>query len=231
MSNLNLVGIPADNTCPILPQDNSAVCGKIEVYFRELKNHLLAKIAEHGVVVGCVAWLTDREICLAIAARKASIVVQKEDFLRPDGTPQHHSKALLQALYSQIGCHENCHLDRFQFSDTILNHMSTCADPTVSGVRCVGNRNRDKAKTSPRMHNKFLVFCEIDEFNRIGAKAVWTGSFNFTHNAGQSFENAVFINDPRIAYAYLREYAQIMALSEPLDWTSEWMEPEWRIGT
>jgi len=31
--------------------------------------------------------------------------------------------------------------------------------------------------------------------------------------------------------AYADEYGHILALSETLDWNSEWIEPEWRIGT
>jgi len=37
--------------------------------------------------------------------------------------------------------------------------------------------------------------------------------------------------DEADALAYYREWAHVLALSEPLDWTSEWCAPEWRIGT
>ncbi len=59
--------------------------------------------------------------------------------------------------------------------------------------------------------------------------AVWTGSFNFTHNASRSFENAVYIEDEKIAQAYVDEYVQLLALSESLDWESECAEPDMRI--
>ena len=35
----------------------------------------------------------------------------------------------------------------------------------------------------------------------------------------------------RIVQAYYQEWGQVFALSEPLDWESEWVEPEYRIGT
>ncbi|MNJ81293.1 hypothetical protein D3C77_800280 [compost metagenome] len=60
---------------------------------------------------------------------------------------------------------------------------------------------------------------------------MWTGSFNFTKNATLSLENALFITDPKIVNAYFEEYGQIAAMSEELDWTSEWVAPVWRIGT
>ena len=85
------------------------------------------------------------------------------------------------------------------------------------------------------MHNKFLVFCKwkrgINGCRVVVPESVWTGSFNFTYNAGNSFENAILINNKEIAMAYFKEYAQIAALSEPLEWESEWMAPEWRIGS
>jgi hypothetical protein len=65
----------------------------------------------------------------------------------------------------------------------------------------------------------------------IGWEAVWTGSFNPTQNATRSLENAVFIRDAEIAAAYGREFEQVVLMSEPLDWESPWVCPEWRIGT
>ena len=51
-------------------------------------------------------------------------------------------------------------------------------------------------------------------------RVVWTGSFNFTLNATNSFENAVVLHDPKIVNAFYQEWGQILALSEPLDSTS-----------
>jgi phosphatidylserine/phosphatidylglycerophosphate/cardiolipin synthase-like enzyme len=62
-------------------------------------------------------------------------------------------------------------------------------------------------------------------------EAVWTGSFNFSVNAGRSLENAVFIEDTAIAQAYANEFSQVAALSEPLNWQDPWCSPEWRCGT
>ena len=60
---------------------------------------------------------------------------------------------------------------------------------------------------------------------------VWTGSFNLTYNASASLENAIVVKHPEIVWAYYREWEQIEAISEPLDWKSEWSAPEWRIGS
>jgi phosphatidylserine/phosphatidylglycerophosphate/cardiolipin synthase-like enzyme len=101
------------------------------------------------------------------------------------------------------------------------------------------------------MHNKFLIFAKIipnfketvnpitgetvlihrEEFDTIKPYAIWTGSFNFSKNSSSSLENCVLIYDIEIAEAYYKEYGQIMALSEQLDWESEYIQPEWRIGS
>lgn len=69
------------------------------------------------------------------------------------------------------------------------------------------------------------------EKSHIQPYAVWTGSFNFTKNACVSFENAVILKDPKISYAFYKEYTQIAAISEPLDWSAQWINPEWAIQT
>lgn len=202
---------------------------EIEVFFKNIKEVLCHKIATSKLVVGCVAWLTDTDILNALAKTKASIIVQKEDFLRPDSTGD--GKDHLRALYSKID--STC--ERYSFENTVLPKMSYCGDPCLGGIRCVGNHNKDKNPAHPRMHNKFVIFCKWEKKGNgvrvVVPESVWTGSFNFTHNAGNSFENAILIHNKEIATAYFKEYAQIAALSEPLDWESEWIAPEWRIGS
>jgi len=87
------------------------------------------------------------------------------------------------------------------------------------------------------MHNKFLVFRKASGVDaesgrpQLDPYAVWTGSFNFTRNATASLENALVLTDPAIVRACYQEWEQILALSELLDWESDWIEPEWRIGS
>ena len=258
-------------------KNNNTTVGNISCYFRNLEDNLIKHISEADVVVGSVAWLTNEGILEAMKSCKhVSIVVQKEDFLRPD-TNMTNTK--LKILYRALPKH----LNRFAF-ETILSKMSTNGDNSIEPVRCVGNNNRNKYTSLPRAHNKFLVFCKIEKrpysedeiqeridrhlkdledirrfesestskginwrlemakisvaafqqqtyYEVIRPYAFWTGSFNFTENACKSFENAIYIRDEILAQAYLKEYSQIAALSEPLNWETEWMSPEWRIGT
>lgn len=91
----------------------------------------------------------------------------------------------------------------------------------------------------------FVLFCRYTEpqaveeqngtvwsgFGTVQPYAAWTGWFNFTLNAASSLENAVVLREPTLVNAYYREWAQVLAVSEPLDWTAEWVEPDWRIGS
>ena len=230
----NLLLSSADWNDDVQIYDHNIRSGNTNVYFRHLKSKLIGHINEYSIMVGCVAWLTDFDILRALSSKESSIIVQKEDFLRPDlQSNRFNWKNTLRMAYKSL------HFDyeRYAFHDNVLSHMSICADPSIEPVRCVGNFNSGKKPAFPRMHNKFIVFCKYkpedndDVWGSIIPCAVWTGSFNFTKNAGYSFENALFINNPDIAMGYFKEYGFIAGLSEPLDWTSKWCEPEWRIGT
>lgn len=236
-NDLNKLYIPTDDVREKFElSDFSMDKNSISVYFRNVKLRLIEKINCFDVILGCVAWLTDFDILDALAQKQASIIVQKEDFLRPDineiGDKSWRNR--LQQAYSKLKF-DYC---RHNFTNR-LNGLSYCAESTLEPVRCVGNYNRDKANAFPRMHNKFLIFCKAEEDSfgeeyvdyMIKPCAVWTGSFNFTKNAGLSFENALFINDMDIAKAYYNEFGQIAALSEQLNWQCDWVEPEWRIGS
>lgn len=204
--------------------DYSIETKDVDVFFKNIKAILRSKITKSKLIVGCVAWLTDTDILKSLAKTKTSIIVQKEDFLRPDSMGD--GKDHLRALYSKID--STC--ERYSFENTVLPKMSYCGDPCLGGIRCVGNHNSDRNPAHPRMHNKFIVFCKIGK-NKIQPQSVWTGSFNFTNNACSSFENAVFLKNKKIAMAYFKEFGQIAALSEPLDWQSKWIAPEWRLGS
>lgn len=207
---------------------------KITVYFRELENHLIEHIYQAELVVGCVAWLTSDRILQALAGRFTAIVVQKEDFLRPDLDVQDNWKRDLRTNYDKL----KCDLERRWFGAP-LGLTNILDESPLDPIRCLGNYNRDKLPAFPRAHHKFVVFCRClevpgwkrHEYLKVEPYAVWTGSFNFTKNATQSLENALVITDQAIVNAYYKEWLQVEALSEPLDWSVDWAAPYWRIGT
>jgi hypothetical protein len=241
ITNLNHAKIRNDGD-PIALDDFAATseAARVTCHFRNVRDALVGYINRYDYMVGCVAWLTDPVILRALATRcGVSIIVQKEDFLRPDCD----ERLDIRRLYESIGSK----FDRYQIPG-LLRSMSSCCDPTLDAIRCVGNHNSNKSPAHPRAHHKFLVLGRMstpEDYGRPATEeeypdecggtfvpeAVWTGSFNFSVTAGRSLENAVFIEDPAIARAYANEFSQVAALSEPLNWQDPWSSPEWRCGT
>lgn len=237
---LNAITIPADGpggTTYRQQSDNSAD-GAHAVYFKDLRGRLIEHIQEADYVFGCVAWLTDPEILAALSEKKGvCILIQKEDFLRPDtnSAGPAFKREILEA-YGKL----HCSIERFWLPG-LGGSLSTACDPGLPPVRVVGVKNTGRA--TPRMHHKFAVFARLretpdsDTWSELAGDLpcwpyeVWTGSFNWTRNAARSLENAIVLRHPKIVRAYFREWMQVLALSEPLDWSSEYIDPEWRIGT
>jgi hypothetical protein len=212
---------------------SSVKSAQMVAHFGDLTGPAIEFIARSSVILGCVAWLTSYPILDALAkVDDVALVVQKEDFLRPDLGATKAQKTGLRKRYDRL----SCDIPRYSMPMP-LSEMSYLSDPEVRAVRCAGHGNAPKSQAMPRMHHKFLVRCVNQQTDGgssptdLRAEAVWTGSFNFSNNGAQSFENAVEIHDEVIAAAYLHEFARVASISEPLDWTSEWAEPTWRIGS
>jgi hypothetical protein len=212
----------------------------VEVLFDDIEQQCVDMISRYPFVVGCAAWFTSEPIAAALAKCEegCQIVVQKEDFLRPDSESNSTFAARMREMYASLRCRH----DRYHLGE-LVSSLSYCSDPTIEAVRCVGNHNSDRNPAFPRMHHKFLVFCNMGKRVIDGGgdrkyevsypipAAVWTGSFNLTKNAGRSLENVVVIRSPQVADHYYQEWERIVALSEPLNWDTPWCMPEWRIGT
>lgn len=208
----------------------------VSIIFRNHKQILLQKISQYNCVLGCIAWLTDFEIIKALSKVKyVCIIIQKEDFLRPDLNASKSWKNELRTAYNALPI-----FIRYNFRGLIAS-LSYCSGEN-DAIRCIGNYNRDKKPAFPRMHNKFLVFSNYIEGKQVDVddsyiapiidhQEVWTGSYNLTKNAEKSLENVILIKSSTIAEAYYHEFSQILALSEPLDWETDWSAPEFRIGS
>ncbi len=229
--NLNTLGVPVDHTTEAQSDNGISANAHIDVIFRNHRARLIEEIGRFPVVLGCVAWLTDGYVLDALTrCEHVSIVVQKEDFLRPDLAGQRADE--LRARYARL----RSPILRYSLPGGVAS-LNYAGDPTIEPVRCVGNHNREKRPAWPRMHNKFLIFCDQAPSQRphfetdIIPRRVWTGSYNISYNAAASWENAVLIESENVAGAYTREFAQILTFSEKLDWTTDWIEPEYRIGS
>lgn len=214
-----------------LANNSTSVSGAMEVesYFKNLDEAVVRKIKEADVVVGCVAWLTNIAILDALASVRdgVSIIVQKEDFLRPDYGIEFGYKTRLRQQYNRL--QPAFPSVECQIEERALNVGEMSPGKVDISVRCVGHLRGKDDFAMPRMHHKFLVFCNSigigEDFWNMRPYGVWTGSFNMTENATKSNENAVFIKQQKIAESYFLEWFDMLMISEDLDWTSEYAAP------
>lgn len=186
--------------------------GVATAHFGALHDPVLRFIAQSDAIVGCVAWITSGKILDALAGKRVALVVQKESWWKK-GDARGSSLARRYANLS-------CGLPASAFPDPLgsktFRGKPVPNDSPIAPIACVGYGN--SSQFQPLMHHKFIVRCTLDPDGALVPQAVWTGSFNFSANANDSFENAVEIHDPTIAAAYLSEFALVASLSEPMNW-------------
>ncbi len=255
MTNLNNRTIPEDGNYNGIKRNQISKHDNIICYFYNLEYELIDKIEKYPVIVGCVAWLTNESILNALATRdRVSIIIQKEDLLRPDSGNWSGEK--LRSLYGNLPRSVNNPVVYDEYWGDLISRLNCNGDWLAEPVRWCGEFNTNNESAFPRMHHKFLVFCNIkikdnkdnydfeeeenySYYNRqtyyVIPKAVWTGSFNMTHNSTHSLENALFIKDHNIAKSYYDEWQYIFGLSEYIPseyWNHKWSRMDnFRLGT
>lgn len=202
----------------------------VESVFKNLNEKVIEKIQKADAVVGCVAWLTDKAILRSLSQLKngVSILIQKEDFLRPDLNTANNYIEELRELYSQLNSVDPNKDGQFEEISAEYGEPGNCSIDLA--IRCVGYAKEPGEATLPRMHHKFLVFCRYDEgtesFWNLIPYAVWTGSYNMTRNGTKSLENAIYIENDTIANSYFHEWYNVLMISESLDWKTTYSAPD-----
>lgn len=219
----------------------------VEVHFSDLEEALCRLIRGSHRVIGCVSWLTSIPVLEALEGCEAvSLVVQKEEFLRPELMPDDGWRKKLRSHYDALrgGISASSFDFRFSNVDPIFGIKS---HDSLEAVRCCGIVDKSAANV-PRMHHKFFVFFRrLGDYHQLekvhGAVhipvAVWTGSFNPSANGTRSLENAVTLMPPWIAdmdngylsdlgfgdrltgdvcNAYIEEWARVVGISDPISW-------------
>ena len=132
---------------PLDPEDYSVKVSDcdLEVVFRNQKKRLLKLIRDYPYVCGCVAWLTDMQVLSAMADMKhVSIIVQKEDFLRPDLNNSSDFYMNLRKAYESLPTT----FGRL-WVEGLVGRLSMTSDYTLDSIRCMGNHNSDKNQHFP----------------------------------------------------------------------------------
>jgi len=228
---LNKISVNSDGNWKGPEQnDYSIINGKldVEVCFKEIEDFIISKIEKHSYIVGCVAWLTNKNILKALSKKSnVSIIVQEEDFLRPDSSFDGHKtnwKNKIRCLYDNLP--KRC-IYLMDLSGESINVAGDQGE-IIGGIRRLGKLNTEKSPAFPRMHNKFIVCYDgggLSDGGKILNGEVLTGSFNFSENSNNSLENVVCLKDPDIVDAFIKQYTEICLMSVELDWNGDW-EPQ-----
>ena len=185
----------------------------IRVYFSNIEAKLISHIDASTYCVGCVAWMTNRHIIEAMANLKGCMMVVQNDCIN---TNQARLYKKLPHLYNNIPADLVNKIMQGKYH-TLQRLFHICqATPNDDAVCLCGfdkpSGTMYQPHQQPLMHHKFLVF-----FNsQLRIKGVWTGSYNFTFNANQSFENGIFITDKNTIMKYLKEFILVMQSSHHL---------------
>ena len=226
--------------------------------FRDMERHLIETIERAKYVVGCVAWMTNPRILAALAKKRGCLfVVQKEEFLRPDmGAGKDWQQGLREQYDALPRLNRTSWGDLISSLSWDGEPSSAVRCMGVKSSTEVAPRMHHKflvfffddlvMKPDPHgVGSSYLPWSEDVvweygvtmggsrwfDWTHSGGVAVWTGSYNLSVNSNRSLENAVLIQDKRVGQAYFREFEQIFALSEPLDWSQVWLNPEYKIGS
>lgn len=191
----------------------------VEIFFRDIKHELIFRINEADAIIGAVAWITDQEILSSLASRPTLLVIQKEDFLRPDMSSRLSEKEK-KRLHDQYNSFSPFDGSKLSFGP--LSQEDESKVKKLKPILCFGYYKEGESFRLPKMHNKFIVFLrELD--GEYIPYAVWSGSYNFTQQSTYSLENAIFIQDEQISQAYASEAQMIYLMGDDLDWSSEWI--------
>jgi hypothetical protein len=123
-----------------------------EVLFRNLTEKLVEQINLADAVFGCVAWLTSVPILDALTTKKAvGIVVQKEDFLRPDSGDWRQKRQ--REAYAKLPG-----FIRYILGQT--GHYNYAGSPESDAVRCVGRTQQCQISCVSKNAQQVLSFLQ-----------------------------------------------------------------------
>jgi phosphatidylserine/phosphatidylglycerophosphate/cardiolipin synthase-like enzyme len=122
-------------------------------------------------IVGCVAWLSHKDILKALTLKPCRIVVARDR-----ANARKHVKSMYAAL-----------------------------TPAKMGNRAIKFLGSRSGRQKYLLHHKFLVAIDSEGV----ARAVISGSFNFSQNALNNLENITYIRDSDVAQSYFEEFNRI----------------------
>lgn len=153
---MNLNNILVKDGCEMKSQNNfsnKGINNDIEVYFKNIESIIIEKIKKYNNVIGCVAWLTNKNILKELSKKKECIIIiQDEDFLRPDNNFDGDNSKWKKKIFKSY--------KKLEKNDITFLNLGLDINTngfTQTGIRRCGNINNRKLPAFPRMHNKFII--------------------------------------------------------------------------
>ncbi len=152
--------------------------GAVQVFFDDIEDQIVHQISQADAAFGCVAWLTSEPILEALSRIPVSLILQKEDFLRPDKSKYKDYKpdawkAKLRQLYDRLWCDVSMEaIAENSVHEVIAQYFGAGAflgswqsngySYPINPIACMGEPRTPTDLTVARMHSKFLVLCHLE---------------------------------------------------------------------
>ena len=192
------------------------------------------------------------------------IIIQEEDFLRPDSQfdgQKEKWKNTIYKLYNKIEKLGNIYLGHCGINTSdgtgiksgirrvgLINKDKLPAFPRMHNkfIICFNDNinHEDETTYTAWPGSKHFFFgdeyeysecskCDGYEYGEMYGE-VLTGSYNYTENSNNSFENVICIKEQLIVTQYFRQFAELCIMAIQLDWETEWTpngSEDMRYGT
>ena len=205
------------------------VKNSIQPYFEKLEEHLIGYIEKSPYVIGCVAWLTNKNIIEALENIKGvKIIINKEEYLNSNmkiGRKFYYK--CLRGRYNEVTDLFNINCECCKKFVRDCPNFNKIFSPIFIDKKLSENLSDDIEKNGAiitcgivnnfsKMHHKFLIFFN----NKFEPTGVWTGSYNLSKTGNFSLENALYITDIDVMMEYIKEFFAIYPFSESYNWKS-----------
>ncbi len=226
-----------------LTNDNNYISNDVHICFNNIENIIIDKINKYDVIIGCVAWITNKNILNALLQKSTvMIVVQEEDYLLPDNNTifyKNSNKRWIRDLYTKL---QNC--NKYEYNIRHKLGINIYSSSQIAGVRRYGLMRHDSNVTYAKMHNKFIIGLNLvdskklrwsnsdkDLTNFITSGEVITGSYNYTYSGSCSLENIICLTDINVLNAYFKQFGDIYVNSYELNFPSPWLPTRKSVDT
>ena len=172
---------------------------KVCPHFTDIEQHICRYIDEADEVWICSAWFSSIPILDQASLRTAKLIISDWSRLSK-GNPNFSPKLTREILQS--------------IPQTYVYAPSSSTSSAGGHSSSAGGHSSSAGghPTEFLMHDKFIVLFQDQK-----PYATITGSYNYTQNAKNNFENIVYIEDHEVAEKFANEFEKILSFSKRLN--------------